>query len=767
MVAPAAVSVDALLRARLDDTDLRGPTRIYARPLVLYPGMTLGRERVQRHLQRLGYRLAEGRRAEIGEYRLGRWEWSIGRRAFRHYDRLAPGGVATVAVGWDGRVGEIRDAAGRRLEYLALEPEVLRTTYGPSHEDRVPVPLQDIPPHQVDAVLAIEDRHFFQHHGLDLKRIAGATVANLEARRIVQGASTLTQQLAKNLYLSPRRSAIRKLREVTMALALEQRHSKEEILEAYLNQVYLGQDGALAIHGVGRAAQFYFGKDVTRLSLAEAALLAGIIRGPSLYSPHRHPAAAKERRDLVLRLMHEQGLVSEGDYRRAQQAPLGLRARPEPSHGGRYFTDFVAERVRTRLGADVLRSGHAVFTTLDPELQRLAEEAVRGGLERLEAQHPQLVREDSPLQAALVALDPRTGAVLAMVGGRDYGQSQFNRAAQARRQPGSAFKPVVALAALAWPGEDAADQRPRFTLASIVEDEPLAVETPTGLWQPANYDGRFRGPLTLREALERSLNVPFARLGLAVGPERIVATAKRLGIESQLKPYPSTALGASEITPLELTRAFGTLAAYGFRADLHATVGVVSPEGEILERFDPAGRQVFEPAEAYLITSALSGAVERGTGRGLRARGYRGAVAAKSGTTSDFRDGWFVGYTPTMAVGVWVGFDDGRSIERPGSRAALPIFAQFLAGAAGGEGNDDFEVPWGIEVVEIDPETGLRGGPGCWGEPEVFLRGTAPQQSCSRRWAWDQWRDRARSVWDTRVTPLLRELRRRLERRRD
>ncbi len=767
LAGPTAFTLDALLRARLDSGDFRAPTRIYARPLVLYPGMSISRERVESHLERLGYRQAQGRLAEIGEYRLGSWEWTIGRRAFRHHDRLDPGGVATVEVSWRGRVSDISDANGRQLAYLPLEPELLRTTYGPSHQDRVPVPLGDIPPHLVDAVLAIEDQHFFEHHGLDLKRIAGATLANLKARRVVQGASTLTQQLAKNLYLSARRSPVRKLREVTMALVLERRHSKEEILEAYLNEVYLGQDGALAIHGVGRAAQFYFGKDVSRLSLTEAALLAGIIRGPSLYSPFRHPDAAKERRNLVLRVMHERGVISESAHHQAQRAPLGLRDRPQRTRGGRYFTDFVAEQLRERLGQDVLRSGHAVFTTMDMELQRIAEEAVRDGLQRLETEYPLLLREDSPLQAALVALDPRTGDILAMVGGRDYGQSQFNRAAHARRQPGSAFKPVVALAALSWRLDDPDDEHPQFTLASIVEDEPLSVETPAGLWQPANYDGRFRGPLTLREALERSLNVPFARVGLAVGPERIVETAEKLGIESRLNPYPSIALGASEVTPLELTRAFATIAAYGLRAELHATIGVVNPRGEILERFESGGRQVFDPGEAYLITSALSGAVERGTGRGLRARGYRGAVAAKSGTTSGFRDGWFVGYTPTIAVGVWVGFDDGRSIELPGSRAALPIFAQFLSRALGSYAENDFDVPWGIEVVEIDQETGLRGGPGCWGEPEVFLRGTAPERSCSRHWAWDRWRDRARSTWDSRVTPLLRELRRRLDRDRN
>ncbi len=760
----AAVGLEALVRARLDDAILRAPTRFYARPLVLQRGMVVDRARVERALQRLGYRPVNRRHVGIGEYHVGARGGIIGRRAFRHYDRLDPGGVATVRVDRHGRVSDLRAENGARLPYLALEPELLRSAHGALHEERLPVPLADVPEHLVDAVLTIEDQRFFDHGGLDLRRIAGATLANLRAGRVVQGASTLTQQLAKNLYLSPRRTPTRKLRELAMAVVLEARYSKEQILEAYLNEVYLGQNGAFEIHGVGQAAQHYFGKDVSQLDIAEAALLAGIIRGPSLYSPFRHPAAANERRDLVLRLMHERGVLSERVHRAAKRAPLGLRAAPQPVRTGRYFVDYVAERLRERHGRDVLTRGLSVFTTLDAELQRLAEEAVRQGLARLEREAPYLAREGAPLQAALVALDPRTGELLAMVGGRDYGASQFNRAAHARRQPGSAFKPIVALTALAWRRDDDDREEPRFTLASLLEDEPLSVETPAGLWQPVNYDGRFRGRLTLREALERSLNVPFARLGLAVGPEHIVQTARNLGIEGRLNPYPSLALGASEVTPLELTRAYGVLAAGGYRADLSPTLGVLTPTGDVLDRLGLAGEQVYEPAEAYLVTSALRGAVERGTGRGLRTFGFRGSVAAKSGTTNNFRDAWFIGYTPTLAVGVWVGFDDGGSIGLPGSRAALPIFARFLAGAVGTYGNAEFERPRGVEIVEVNRENGLRAGWGCRGEREVFLRGTAPEETCSpyrivRRYGG------SRSPWRSEIAPLLRELRRRSSRR--
>ncbi|MFQ5889646.1 MAG: transglycosylase domain-containing protein [Gemmatimonadota bacterium] len=840
VIVPALFALEAIVVARLPDVRFRAPTRIYARPVVLSLGMRPSRALVEDHLRRLGYVRATGRSVGLGEYDLGVRGWVIGRRPFRHHDRLVLGGTTVVRFNRAGRIARLEDERGRPFSRVALEPEIIGSLYDGSREDRVPVRLADVPEHLVEAVLTIEDQRFFAHGGLDLRRIAAAMLANLRAGRIVQGGSTLTQQLAKNLYLSPRRTLVRKVREAAIALALERRHEKREILEAYLNEVYLGQAGAIAVHGVGAAARHYFAKDVGELDLSESALLAGLIRGPSLYSPFRHPAAAKSRRDLVLRLMRERGVIAEVAFRKAQEAPLEVRKRREAPRSARYFVDFVAERLRAddgsrRLGrgeapeagraleggtgveggnkleggraleggpglesgsglgggARLEGGGLAVFTTLDMRLQRAAGEAVREGLARLESQLPALARrgpEDAPLQAALIALDPRGGQILAMVGGREYGTSQFNRAVRARRQPGSAFKPIVALAAVSRP---AGGGRP-FTLASVLEDEPLTVETPAGPWRPVNYDRRFRGAVTLREALERSLNVPFARLGIEVGPPRIVEAARELGIQSPLEPYPSLALGAFEVTPLELTRAYAVLAAGGFRTRLRATLAVLDPEGNVLAlgrdgrelaagregnapasgregsaspvgregnalapgragngrgqragralEADGLGERVYDPAEAYLVTSALRGAVERGTGRGLRALGFYGDVAAKSGTTNGFRDAWFMAYTPALAVGVWVGFDDGRSLGLPGARVALPIFARFMIQAVGPTGDEGpyaspgFSYPAGLELVEVDPETGLRAGPGCRGRMEVFLAGTAPEASCWPVW---------------------------------
>ncbi len=751
---------EALVVSRLDPgrTGSR-VTRVYARPPVLVHGMRASRAVVEDHLERVGYDRASGGRVAVGEYYLGSRAWIIGRRGARHLGPVAPGGFAILRLDGSGRILLMEDEEGRRLSRVTLEPEWIGTIGRGFGKDVIQVNLPEVPEHLIAAILRVEDQRFFHHGGLDCRRIVAAALANLRAGRVVQGGSTLTQQLAKNLFLSPRRTLVRKLREAVMAVVLESRYDKNEILEAYLNEIYLGQDGALAIHGVGGAAEHYFGKRVGDLDLSEAALLAALIRAPSLYSPHRNPSLARKRRDLVLRAMLEGGDVSEEDFERAVGRPIALQRRPPPPPSARYFVDFVRDRLEG--AGEVLRDtgldgvtegesrgvvwregwGGSLVTTLDARLQRTAEEAVGEGLANLERAYPWLRREagrQGLLQAALVAIDPATGEILAMVGGRDYATSQFNRATQARRQPGSAFKPVVAVAALS---RDPARQQPDLTLASIVLDEPLVIETPSGPWQPANYNRQYAGPVTVREALERSLNVPFARIGALVGPDRIVAAARDLGIESPLDPYASLALGTSEVSPLELTRAFGVLAADGYRANPVMMLAIVDSWGTPRVEAQRGGRQAYHPAEVYLVTSALRGAVDSGTGRALRDLGFLGDVAAKSGTTDDFRDGWFVGYTPTLVVGVWVGFDRGGGLRLPGARVALPIFARFLTDAVGSYGNegaygsDGFRPPAGLELVEVNPETGLRAGWGCPGELELFLEGTAPVESCSRlRW---------------------------------
>jgi len=455
----------------------------------------------------------------------------------------------------------------------------------------------------------------------------------------------------------------------------------------------------------------------------------------------RHVERARERRDLVLRLMVEQGRIAESAARRARRERIRTRPTHEGMSDARYFRDAVLAQFGEEVGGKLPRRGTAVYTTLDAGLQRAAVQAVHEGLARLPVRGA---------QGALVALDPRTGEILALVGGRDYGGSQFNRVTAARRQPGSAFKPIVALAALGRDGR----RDPAFTLATAIEDEPLSVVTPAGRWEPENYDRGYRGMVTFREALEQSLNVPFARIGLAIGPEHIAETGRRLGIESPLHEVPSLALGASEVTPLELARAYGVFATGGLLAETRTIRGVRRGDDAVHEMEIARPDRVADPAETYLVTSALEGAVARGTGRGLNGLGHRDGIAGKSGTSSDWRDAWFVAYTPVLVVAAWVGYDDGRSLRLTGSRAALPIVARFLREALRRTGGEQFEVPDGIEFAYVGTNRGWWGWE-CSGEPEVFLEGTAPEDRCNRRWRPDRWIARLEERRDELVDELV------------
>lgn len=641
------------------------------------------------------------------------WAWRVRVLTRRRIVWAAAGGVSALLLGVSAEAflrAHIPDPAARAPSALYTRPTAwngaeraslaIGTLDGGAVEWRMPVRLAELPDHLVAAVLAVEDQRFHDHFGLDLRRIGGAMMANLRAGGISQGGSTITQQLAKNLFLTHDRTPIRKLREAALALALEARHSKDEILEAYLNEIYLGQDRGAAIHGVGAAARFYFNKDARRLVVSEAATLAAMIPAPNRLSPQRRPEDVRARRNMVLGLMAEQGRISGRTRDQSSRVTVPTRTYPQRTIEGRWFRDLAQSSVPRGLP----RRGAAVHTTLDAGLQLAAEEAIRHGL---------AWSGSGSAQAALVVLDPRTGEVLALVGGRDYAGSQFNRAVQARRQPGSAFKPFVALAAL----EPRGNRPPAFTLASQVPDEPLAVRSGGELWQPANFDGTFRGEVTLRYALEQSLNVPFARIGMDIGHDRIAATGRRLGIRSPLRPVPALALGASEVSLLELTRAYGVLAAGGRLAETR-TIAEVRQAGV---RLEPAARvepeQVVEPATAFLVTSALEGVIERGTGRGLQRTG----VAGKTGTSNGYRDAWFVAYTPDLVVGVWVGHDDGTSLRRTGGAAAVPIAARFFEQAR--VRSRGFAVPDGV----VQARTRGDGWFTSCGEPEYFLEGTAPR----------------------------------------
>ncbi len=701
-----------------------GPSRLYSRPLMLRSGIDPFRDGVAEYLERAGYRLVSGPDVRRGEYAIRPREWRIGARAFRHASGREPGGTVLLRLGPGGMITGLQLADGRTLRTARIEPAEIGAFLPPDGRDRILVSLSDLPNHLVDAVLVTEDRRFFEHRGIDLRRVGAALLANLRAGRVVQGASTITQQLAKSVFLSQERTVVRKLRELLIARALERRHGKDEILEAYLNEIYLGQAGSVAIHGVALAARYYFGRDVRDLGLAESALLAGIIRSPSTHSPLRDPPAALARRNLVLDALRREERISESEHHRALAAPLDLRPDSLRVRSTSYFVDYLRRPLTREFGEHALESGAlTIFTTLDMTLQVVAERIVRRRLEWLENEIPYLRQGTSPLQASMVVTEPRTGQILALVGGREYAQSPFNRATSARRQPGSVFKPVVALAALSLQGAD----RPPFTLASLLPDEPFRIRMPRSGWEPANHDRLFRGDVTVRQALEQSMNVPTAKLGAAVGLDRVISTARRLGIESTLELVPSLPLGTFEVTLIEMVRAYGVLAAEGIRAPLRVVLSAIAPDGEAIAITQAPPLRVFEPAETYLVTSALQGAVDRGTSTTLRDLGYYGAVAGKTGSTNQFRDALFVAYTPEIALGVWVGFDFNRSIGLPGSATALPIAADFLIRVVGSHGGRHFRPPPGIERAAISIQQGEK----CRRIVESFLVGTVPSEGCS------------------------------------
>jgi penicillin-binding protein 1B len=724
------VRLDRIVVERFEGRRFEVPSVVLSAPTILYPGMDWKAQGLRDTLSRLGYREQRSPGAlERGSYRWDSRRLQIHLRAFEHPSRSEPARVVEIALR-GSLLGEINEAPdGRELGAVLVEPERVGAYYGREREQRDLVSLSDLPPHLIAAILATEDRRFESHHGIDFRRIVGAMLANLRAGAIRQGGSTLTQQLVKNFFLTPERTLSRKLQEAAMALLVEYRYEKAAILESYLNEIYLGQRGATEVHGVGEAARLYFGKRASDLTPAEAALIAAIIQSPNRTSPYRHPERATERRNLVLHLMEDQGYLTPEQAETARAQPLRLsKVTPDTGHT-RYFLDLLRRQLPELYDAEVLSvEGLEIHSTLDPRLQRAAATALREGLAEVEERISKTPAGKGPgkLQGCIVALRPQTGEILAMVGGRDYRGSQFNRCVDARRPAGSVFKPFVYIAALepGWGG-------PTITLASFLEDSPFEVETPSGPWRPENYDHEFRGRVPVREALERSLNVPAARLGQEVGIDRVADVARRLGITSPLPRVPSLVLGTADVSPLEVARAYATLANGGVRPWPHTFEDVVDPRGDKVERRSLQFDRVLDPGTSYLATSLLEGVVERGTAARVRALGFRGPIAGKTGTSDDERDLWFVGFTPEIVAVVWVGFDEPRSVGLVSSSVALPIWARFMREAVGTQIRGRFARPAEVQSIEIEPVSGALALAGCpVRRTEFFLEGTEPEQTC-------------------------------------
>jgi penicillin-binding protein 1B len=701
----------------------RQPSRLYGRSAALVPDKLLAPDDLSGELGDLGYREASaGTPLGPGQFRRAGGRLTVSLRRFPTPD--GTGGGQLLEVSFDGRRISRLTLGGKAVERALLDPPLVASYYGDDLQERRPVRVDALPEELVWAVLAAEDDSFFHHTGISLSGVLRAAWVDLRGGGIRQGGSTLTQQLVKNLYLSPERTLGRKLREAVLALLLEARYDKREILQAYLNEIYLGASQGVSLVGVGAAARAYFGKPAAELDLAECATLAGMIQSPATYSPLAHPQAARARRDAVLQRMGELKLIPAARAEAARQQPLTVHPQPVVRRRAPYFADAAAREAAERFGAGALAdAGYTLLSTLDAGDQEQAEAAVAAVLEALDGGKGKRRRDGAPLQAALVSVDPDDGDVLAYVGGRDYAASQYDRAGQARRQAGSAFKPVVYAAAF----EDGV-----AAPSSLIEDEPLTVRLAGREWSPQNYDETFHGWVTVRTALEQSYNVATARLALQVGLGRIVTLAHRLGVTAPLEPVPALALGAFEVSPVEMATVYATFAAGGRRPAVHALTAVFDAKGRALPAAPlPPPEQAVSVETAYLVTSVLQGVLDRGTASAARGWGLEAPLAGKTGTSNGRRDNWFAGYSPGRASVVWVGYDDNGATRLSGSRAALPIWTRFTARVRPAAGFATFPQPAGIVTAVVDPESGELATDACpQAITEVFRAGFVPDRLC-------------------------------------
>lgn len=706
------------------------PSKIYSDAAYYYPGLDIGLTGLREKLARLGYRDTGAKIVGPGDYSIKPGQIEIYLHDFDYPLQEFKGFPVRMALNGNIITEIVRVDAETTLPSLKLEPELVAAIFGETMEDRTLVTLKEVPQHLLESIVIVEDERFFKHRGVDFIAIVRAALKDIMALKIVEGGSTLTQQLVKNYFLTSKRSFARKLEEAVIAMILESKHSKAEILEAYINEIYLGQRGASSVSGVGEAARLYFAKNVDQLTLGECALLAGMIKAPNRYNPFNKKEDAKARRDFVLKKLYKSHLITKSEYEKAVSEPIITPERPTKINLAPYFIDFVKMQLASLYSDDLLgKEGLRIFTTLDMAHQLTAEKVVKSEIARLEKDFENILPKDhqGELEGALVAINPQTGYIRAMVGGRSYLDTQFNHISQALRQPGSTFKPFVYLTAF-----DPKRAGHLYAPASIIEDSSFSVTAGGEEWSPKNYDKKEHGNVSLRTALTNSYNVATAKLALNIGLDAVKKTAQDCGITSDLMAVPSMALGSFEVTPLEMAAAYTVFPNNGIRAEPISIIHVVTKEGEILERKNIEMKRVFDPQPVYLTTSILKDVIDRGTGAGARAHGFAGIAGGKTGTTSNYKDAWFVGFTPNYLALAWVGYDDNATTNMSGARAALPIWAKYMKEAVGAS-REDFASPKGILLVKVDPSTGLLASPRCSGSKfELFIEGTEPNELCTK-----------------------------------
>lgn len=711
------------MERQIDEITWQLPATIYAEPPTISSGKSISKEWLVQYLQRLNYVETSAQNIQPGQYVFAKKGILFRQRPLGNEE------TKPVLVTFNNsRVQTIMDAGDNmRVDHYTLEPTPLATLFGSEGEKRTLVKIKDLPQHVLDAVISIEDRRFYKHSGVDITSIGRAFLNNLRDAGPFQGGSTITQQLVKNLYLTPEKTMRRKISEATMAVLMEAKYSKEEILGFYLNEVYLGQRGPVSIKGIGEASQLYFKKDARLLTLPEAATLAGLIQAPSRYDPYRHPEKAKLRRDSVLLAMRDVGKLSEAECQKYINSGLDVKEPETKDSRAPYFLTYLKTQLKEQFSTKALHEeDYRIISTLDYDMQLAAQQALSEGLATIDRVRGK--RVGTRVQGSLIAIEAQTGKIRAFVGGRNFSGSQFDRLTQAMRQPGSSFKPFVYAAAL----ETAFDTQNRFyTTSSLVADEPWSIQIDRATWQPQNYNGSYNGVVSLRTALAKSMNIATAKLAYDVGFYKIYHMARKMGFNN-VKPYPSIALGAFEVTPFQLVQAYTAFANGGKRVELQAISHVNSSRGDLAREREMQQTRVLREQTAYLITDMLKTVMRSGTGASIRQWGIPQVLAGKTGTTNDQKDAWFVGYTPDFICLVWVGYDNNTPVGMTGAQAALPIWARFMKKVQNQIPVRDFPRPRGIIEKQIDPYTGKLASYSCtYAVNELFIQGTEPLSQCS------------------------------------
>ncbi|HEY4368390.1 MAG TPA: penicillin-binding protein 1B [Steroidobacteraceae bacterium] len=682
------------------------PAQVYAEPTDLYVGQSFDADGLERELRRLGYRRHDGQLnvlSDAGSYQRRGSRIDFVNRRFQFWDALQEPQAISVTSGANA-IESIHNGRGEDVPIFRLDPLVIGSIFPIHGEDRVVVTPAEVPALLPAALKIVEDRKFDSHHGVNISAIVRAAWVNMRAGQIEQGGSTLTQQLVKSYFLDNRRTLGRKLEEAFMAMLLEVHFEKADLMNAYINEIYLGQDGQRAVHGFGLASQFYFGKPLAELQLHEVALLVAIVRGPSYYDPRRHADRVKARRDLVLKLMAQYHVVDEAAAQKAIARPLGVVG--VGTQTGSYYPAFL-DLVRRTLRRDyreqdLTESGLKIFSTLNPLLQSRAEGALKQELDRLDKARKKPKATD--LEGVVVLTSPQNGEVVAMVGGRQASFDGFNRALDAKRSIGSLVKPVIYLAAM---------ESGRFNAASIVEDGPVEVKLANGkVWTPQNYTQEYYGPVPLVRALAQSLNLATVRLGLDVGLPIVTKKFTALGLDKEPPQLPSVLLGALDVSPLEVAQIYNAFANGGFNTPLRAVRAVVDAQGKPLKSFGLEVTPVADPQAIYQVNQMLIQVMERGTGRAARANLPSGlVVAGKSGTSSDYRDSWFAGFSGSHLAVVWIGYDDNSPTGLTGSSGSLSVWSRLMGSIS--TTPLSATLPEGLEETQIDFLTGLAAKPGC------------------------------------------------------